>query len=115
MLLSPPAELFVVLVLQVSFYLKFYPVAGRIDVFVALYGQQHKKKFPVHATIQHSFSPSRLQAPAGHQSCPLGTKFLWLFLKLDNCGLWGFFVQEPNVIVLHLAKGSYREVIRILF
>lgn len=93
LLLSPPPELFVVLVLQVSSYLKFYPVAGGIDIFIALlYDQQHKKKFPVHATIQHSFSPSSVQAPAGYQSCPLlGTKFLWLFLKLDNCVLFCFF------------------------
>lgn len=56
---------------------------------------------------------SNIQAPAGHQSCPfLGTKFLWLFLKLYSCGLGNIFnLQEPNVIMLHLARGSWRDVI----
>jgi len=66
----------------------------------------------VHATIQRSFSSGSIQASAGYQSCPLlGTEFLWLFLKLDNCVLV-FFLQEPNDIVLHLAKGSCREIVQ---
>lgn len=108
LLLSPPPELSFVLVLQVRSYLKFYSVARRIDIFIALlHDQQHEKKFPVHTTIQHSFSPSSVQAPTGYQSSS------WNKISMavpEAKQLHFLFLQEPNVSVLHLAKGSCREI-----
>lgn len=109
--------------LQVRSYLKFYFVAGRLDISIALlYDQQHKKQFLEHATIQRGFIASSVQAPtrisvlstfwnkicmAVHEAkqlcCGLGLFGFCFFLS--------FFLQEPNVIVLHLAKGSCWEII----
>lgn len=74
---------------------------------------QHKKENSIHATIQ--CRELSLKCSGSSRISVLSISWNKISVAvLESIQLWfGFFfyVQKPNVIVLHLARGSFRDVI----
>lgn len=86
---------------------------GKKDIFTALY-DHYKKEDSMQATIQ--CRELSLKCSGSSRTSVLSISWNKIFMAVPEAiqlwfGAFFFYLQEPNVIVLHLARGSCRDVI----